>query len=149
MPASSIIIADYCLTTILKNAEKPGSRCSATVPGFLSNSDQFCAESMKRLRRKGFAFDRLITPTGSLNPTKLWYPNPCAARVWVPYFSYSVFTCVSGRREGFCTIHRSSLIIPARSAITYCMLHHTPFSDYRCYSNKSNRYPYPSASISS
>ena len=63
MPASSIIIADYCLTTILKNAEKPGSRCSATVPGFLSNSDQFCAESMKQLRRKGCPFDRLITPT--------------------------------------------------------------------------------------
>jgi len=56
-------LTDYCLTTILKNAEKTGSRCSATVPGFLSNSDQFCAESMKRLRRKGFAFDRLITPT--------------------------------------------------------------------------------------
>ena len=30
-----------------------------------------CAELMKQLRRNGLAFDRLITPTGSINTTVL------------------------------------------------------------------------------
>ena len=33
------------------------------APGFLITSTHFCAESLKRLCCKGFAFDRLITPT--------------------------------------------------------------------------------------
>ena len=40
-----------------------GSRCVAMAPGFLITSTPFCAESLKRLCCKGFAFDRLITPT--------------------------------------------------------------------------------------
>ena len=39
------------------------SCCTATAPGFLVSSVRFCAELIKRLGRKGFAFDRLITPT--------------------------------------------------------------------------------------
>jgi len=39
------------------------SRCAATAPGFLIFAVLNCAESMKRLRRKCFAFGRLITPT--------------------------------------------------------------------------------------
>ena len=33
-----------------------GSRCGTTAPGFSIFSIMICAESMKRLRRKGFVF---------------------------------------------------------------------------------------------
>jgi len=53
-----------------------GNRCAATVPGFPVFFVLICAEWLKRLHRKCFAFDRLITPTSSLNPTKLQSPKP-------------------------------------------------------------------------
>ena len=40
-----------------------GSRCRATALGFSVFAVLICAESLKRLRRKSFTFDRLITPT--------------------------------------------------------------------------------------
>jgi hypothetical protein len=58
------------LTTILKNAGKTGSRCAATVSGFSSSFVFNCAKPMKRLCRKGFAFDRLITPTFQALPVE-------------------------------------------------------------------------------
>ena len=65
-----ILQLDYCLTTILKNSEKPRRRCGATSPGFLMFSVLIYAESLKQLGRKGSAFDRLITPTFQALPVE-------------------------------------------------------------------------------
>ena len=66
-----ILCLDHCLTTILKNAGKTESRCAATVSGFSSSFVFNCAKPMKRLCRKGFAFDRLITPTFQAFPVEI------------------------------------------------------------------------------
>ena len=54
---------NYLLTTILKKPEITENHCAATTLGFLVILIRLCAESMKRLRRKVFVFDRLIDPT--------------------------------------------------------------------------------------
>ena len=48
-------------------------------PGISYQTLQICPNPTKPLGPKGFLFDRLMTPTTILNPTKLWHSNHCGA----------------------------------------------------------------------
>ena len=50
-------------------------------PGISCNSLQICPKSTKSLGPNGFPFDRLMTLTTILSPTKLWSSTCCSIRI--------------------------------------------------------------------
>ena len=70
----------------------PRKHWAAMPPGFSYQTSQICPNPTKPLACNGFPFDRLMTPTSSLNPTELWCRSHVVKSLYGyhPYFNFSL-----------------------------------------------------------